>query len=111
LISTLFGGFAAFVFYHIMVAVPEYYFLIALMLLTTLLFGRQAFSSSPTAKYAGSAFVALLVLFSSSLGEDANFTSNFIMRVVFISLAILYVVSALRVVERYWPHKQAVSQV
>ena len=108
LISTLIGGFAAYVFYYIIVAVPEFHFLIALMLLTTLLFGRQAFSSSPTAKYAGSAFVALLVLFNGSLGDDASFTSNFIMRVVFISFAVLYVVSALRVIERYWPQKQAV---
>jgi hypothetical protein len=54
------------------------------------------------------AFVALLVLFNGSLGDDANFTANFIARVTFISLAVLYVVSALRVVDRYWPQKRAV---
>lgn len=106
LVSTLIGGIGAFVFFHLIVAVPEYHFFIVLMLLTTLLFGQQVFADRPNAKYYGSAFIALLVLVNGSLGADASFLSNFILRIVYISIAVLYVVVALRVLERYWPGKR-----
>ena len=51
LISTILGGVCAWVFYWLIVAVPEFHFYITLMLLTTLIFGINIFSAKPTAKY------------------------------------------------------------
>jgi len=101
--STLIGGGAAFVFYWALVAVPEYHFLVLLMFLTSLLFGVAINSGKPVAKYLGSAMVALIILVNSSLAEGADFSENFFLRILFISLAAIYVVAALSVLNAYWP--------
>jgi uncharacterized membrane protein YccC len=105
LTSTLIGGFAALLFYYLIVAVPEYHFFIALMLLTTLLFGLGIFSENPMAKYLASAFIALLILVQSGMGGDASVTGKFIMRVILISAAALYVVAILSVLDHFWQRR------
>ncbi len=106
LISTLLGGVFAWVFYWLIVAVPEYPFFIALMFLTALYFGINIFSGKPTAKYYGSALIALLILVNSSMGEDANFTEKFFMRIILITLAVTYIVAALKMLDSLWPAEQ-----
>jgi len=106
LISTILGGVCAWVFYWLIVAVPEYHFYIILMLLTTLIFAMNIFSAKPTAKYYGSALIALLILVNGSMAEDANFTALFAMRIILIVLAVLYIVTALKILDSYWPAKQ-----
>jgi len=103
LVSTLLGGVFAWVFYWLIVAVPEYYFYLALMFLTALFFGTNVFSDKPTAKYYNSALIALLMLINGSLGEGAEFTEKFIMRIILISLAVFYIVTALKVLDSFWP--------
>jgi len=98
--STFIGGLSALVFYWLIVAVPEFHFFIALMLLTALLFGQGIFSDAPTAKCLSSAFVAIIVLVGGSMGEGADITEKFVMRVILISAAAVYIVAALRVLDR-----------
>lgn len=102
-ISTLIGGTVALVYYFLLVAVPELHFFIVLAVLTTLLFALMIFSANPNAKYFSSALVAVILLLYTSLAEGKDFIENFIVRVTFISLAGLYVVLALKTLERYWP--------
>ena len=111
LISTVLGGACAWVFYWLIVAVPEYHFYVALMLLTALYFGINIFSGKPTAKYYGSALIALLILVNSSMGEGASFTGAFIMRIILITLAVVYIVTALRVLDSFWPVKETERRV
>jgi len=106
LISTLLGGMSAMVFYWLIVAVPEYYFFIVLMLLTTLLFATNIFSGQPKSKYYGSAFIALLILVNGSMSEGASFTSLFLNRVFLIVLATAYIISALKLLNSYFPDKK-----
>ena len=106
LVSTLLGGAYAWVFYWLIVAVPEFWFYVALMLLTALYFGRQVFSGKPTAKYYNSALIALLILVNGSMGEGAEFTEKFIMRIILITLAVVYIVAALKVLDSFWPAEQ-----
>ncbi len=58
------------------------------------------------AKYLPSAMVAMILLVNSSLAEDADFFENFVMRVLLITMATIYVVTALRVLDAYWPKKK-----
>jgi hypothetical protein len=102
-LANVLGGCAALVFYWLLVAVPEYYFLIALSLLSALLFGSVMFSDRPTAPYYSSAFSTLLILISTSMGEGADFGANFWIRVGLVAMAGLYVVGALSVLEHIWP--------
>ena len=107
--STLIGGGAAFFVYWTLVVVPEYYFLVLLMFLVSLIFGAAINGGTAMAKYLPSAMVAMILLVNSSLAEDANFAENFVLRVVLISLATIYVVTALRVLDAYWPKKKVGS--
>ena len=107
LVSTLLGGAFAWLFYWLIVAVPEYWFYVALMSLTSLYFGTQVFSGKPTAKYYNSALIALLILVNGSMGEGAGFTEKFIMRIILITLAVAYIVTALRVLDSFWPVAQS----
>ena len=102
-IANVLGGCAALVFYWLLVAVPEYYFLIALSLLSALLFGSAMFSDRPSAPYYSAAFSTLLILISTSMGEDADIGANIWIRVALVSTAGLYVVGALSVLEHIWP--------
>ncbi len=106
LISTVLGGVSAWIFYWLIVAVPEFHFYIILMLFTTLIFGMNIFSAKPTAKYYGSALVVLLILVNGSMAEGSSFTALFAMRIFLIGLATLYIVAVLKILDSYWPAKQ-----
>lgn len=101
LISTLLGGVFAWLFYWLIVAVPQFYFYLLLLFATTLFFGRHIYSGSNMAKYYSSGFIALLVIVNSAMGEGSNFNTILAQRILLISLAILYIVTALRVLERF----------
>ncbi len=104
LISSFAGGLVALLFYIILIAVPEFYFLVMLTAVTSLIFAQGIFSTRPQAKYFPSAFTALLILISSSMGSDASFTSNFFFRLLYIGMATVYVVFALRLLDSLWPN-------
>ncbi len=102
LISTVLGGVFAWLFYWLIVAVPQFHFYLLLMLATTLFFGRNIFSGSAMAKYYSSGFIALLVVVNSSMAADANFNAILAQRILLITTAIVYIVCALKVIERYF---------
>jgi Protein of unknown function (DUF2955) len=103
--STLIGGGVAFFVYWALVVVPEYHFLVLLMFITSLGFGAAINSGKPIAKYLPSAMVAMIILVNSSLAEGADFSEKFVMRVLFISMAAVYVVAALKMIDAFWPKK------
>ncbi len=103
LISTILGGVCAWVFYWLIVAVPEYHFYLVMMFLTSLLFGMNIFSAKPTAKYYGSALIALLILVNGSMAEGSDFVELFAKRILLIVLAVVYIVSALKILDSFWP--------
>lgn len=102
LISTILGGIFAYFFYWLLVAVPEYEFFILLLFAITLFFGLNIFSDNPNAKYWGSAMTCVLVLVNGAMSEDAEFVASLINRIVMISLAILYILTMLRVLDAFF---------
>lgn len=107
--STLIGGGVAFFVYWMLVAVPEYHFLVFLMFFVSLGFGAAINSARPLAKYLPSAVVAMIILVNSSLAEGSDFSEAFILRILFISLAAIYVVVTLRVLDAFWPKEKVDS--
>lgn len=103
LISTLLGGATALLVYWAIVAVPEFHFFVALMLLITLLFAAAIFSGRPRASYMSSAATTVIVLIGSLMGDDANFSDVFITRLVLIFAATSYVVAALHLLNQLFP--------
>jgi hypothetical protein len=106
LISTVLGGLSAWLFYWLIVAVPQYHFFVILMFFTTLCFGMNIFSANPSAKYYGSALSALLVLVNGGMAADANISALFAQRIALIVLAVIYIIAVLKVLDSYWPAKQ-----
>ncbi|MFC1823588.1 DUF2955 domain-containing protein [Thermodesulfobacteriota bacterium] len=106
LASTLIGGLAAMMLFWLMVAVPEYHFFIVLMLLAALIFGANIFSEKSLAKYLPSAFIALLILIATSMGEGVSFTGKFISRVILISAATLYVVGVMSLLDEVFSRER-----
>ncbi|MEH6452927.1 MAG: DUF2955 domain-containing protein [Psychromonas sp.] len=102
LISTLLGGFYAWFFYWLIVAVPVFHFYLLLLLLTGLFFARYIFSQKPIAKYYSSAFIAMLVVVNSSMGAGADFNAILINRIVLICAAIIYIMQMLKLLEAYF---------
>ncbi len=101
LLSTLLGGVFAWFFYWLIVGVPQFYFYLMLLLATTLFFGRHIFSGSNMSKYYSSGFIALLVIINSAMAADSSFNAILAQRILLISGAIIYIVCALKVLERF----------
>ncbi|OBT13983.1 hypothetical protein A9264_02255 [Vibrio sp. UCD-FRSSP16_10] len=107
LISTVLGGAIAFVFYWALVAVPLFQFFIILMFGIALYMGMNIFSSNPTGKYYGSAMTCVIVLINGNMGADSDFISALVSRILFISLAILYIVVTLRILDAFIFNKKS----
>ena len=101
LLSTLLGGVFAWFFYWLIVAVPQFYFYLLLLLATTLFFGRHIFAGTNMSKYYSSGFIALLVIINSAMAADSNFNAILAQRILLISGAIIYIVCALKVLDRF----------
>jgi hypothetical protein len=102
-LGNLAGGFAAILFYHLLVAVPTYGFLIALTLLAALLVSDRLFSDRPMAPIYGMAFSTLLLLVGSataSSGDEVD--ERFYSRIAQIVAAAVYIVGALALLEQLW---------
>ena len=109
LISAFTGGLFALLYYSILLVVPEFYFLVVLTAVTSLIFAQGIFSTRAVAKYFPSAFTTLLFLISYSMSGDTSFTSNFFFRLLYIGMATVYVVFTLRLLDSLWPEKQAAT--
>ncbi len=101
LLSTILGGLMAIVIYWAIVAVPRIEFFLLIMFALTLFIGSKVFSKDPLAPYYGSAISCILVLVNGGMGEDADFFRSLVTRVTLISLAIIYIVVSLQVLDRF----------
>jgi hypothetical protein len=108
LAANLIGIVATVVFYWLIVAVPEYYFFVALMFLTALAFGSAIFSSDPLAGYMPPACIAVLILIGASMTPHAGFMEQPFKRIFLIGLAAFYVVAALDLLDLLFPPKKGV---
>lgn len=98
-LATCIGGIAIIVAFNLLVAVPTYLFLLALVLTITLFFAGKIFIGGPYAASFSSGYTTFLVLLGSSTGVDQIATTNFYLRIGQVLFAGLFTVVALRVIE------------
>lgn len=101
LISTVLGGLVAWLVYLLLVAVPEYFFFVLVMLFVSLGFGQLIFSQRKLARLYPSAMTTLIVLLNGSMAADSSFSETFFLRLLLIMLASLYVINALKLLHVY----------
>ena len=101
IIGNTIGGLAAIVVYNLLTIVPEYSFLIMLVLLSGLIFGQYVFDKSPLASVYGMAFSTLLLIIGSVTGSDGDGAGGKVWSRVFqIMIAVVYAVSAFALIAK-----------
>jgi len=100
LIGCAFGGVVSIIVYTLLVMVPTYPFMLAIMFLTLLMIAHEMFSDKPTAPLYGLSISTFLIIIGSSVSfNDSGASSIFYTRIMLIFLAGIYVVIAYSVVE------------
>lgn len=101
ILGNLVGGTASILAFEILVILPEYYFLLLLVLLAGLVFGTRVFSGKQTAPLYGMAFSTfLLILCSTTASGSGDASSKTYERVFQLMLAVIYVVGTAGLLNR-----------
>ncbi len=101
IIGNTIGGLAAIISYEILAIVPEYGYLILLVLFGGLVFGQYVFSQRPLASVYGMAFSTFLLVICSVTGSDSDGAGGKVWsRVWQIMVAVIYVVSAFGFIDK-----------
>lgn len=93
------GGAAIIIVFNLLVAVPTYPFLVALVLCFVLLFSKQIYGGGPMTKVFISSLTTFLVLLGTSTMVDKVASTNFYLRIGQILFAGLFAVAGLILVE------------
>jgi len=101
IIGNSIGGFAAIIFYELLVIMPEYVFLIVLTLLAGLMFGSRLFSGKPKAALYGMAFSTLLLVIGSTTSSSGEADAKVYTRIIQLMAAVLYVVVGFGLLEHF----------
>jgi len=107
IIGNVMGGAAAILMYELLCMVPQFYFLVLLTLLAGLVFGTRVFSDKPMAKLWGMAFSTLLLVIGSTTASGSDEAGSKVYeRVVQITVAVVWVVMASGVADRFVRRKE-----
>lgn len=102
IVGNTIGGLLAIVGYQILTIVPEYGFLLLLVLLTGLILGPSVFGTSPLAPVFGMAFSTFLLIIGSVTGSDGDGAGGKVWsRVIQIMIAVVYAVSAFGLIAKF----------
>lgn len=111
-IGNAIGGATAIVMYELLVMVPQFFFLIVVTLLAGLVFGPRVFSDKPAAKLYGMAFSTLLLVIGSTTASGSGEAgAKVYTRVAQIIIAVVYVVMAFGVADRFVRRKESKETV
>ena len=106
IVGNVIGGVAAIVFYELLVAVPEFAFMVLLTLFSALMFGALVFSGKPKAPLYGMAFSTVLLVIGSTTSSSGEAGAKVYTRVFQIMLAVGYVVAAFGTIEWFKRHRR-----
>jgi hypothetical protein len=108
LIANALGGVFAIIVYSLLVAMPEYAFMLLLVFIVSLMFAQKIFSTSPYAALYSTAYTAVLLLVGNSIGDTSDSAAeNFLIRILQIMMAATYIVSAFYILGRLFGQEAA----
>ena len=105
--ANILGGIFAIFAYKLLVMVPLLAFLLLLTLFVGFLFGSKLFSKNKLAAIFGTGFSTFLLILGSVTSSDSEAGSEVWSRVVQITIAVLYVVIAFRIISYFEENKKS----
>ncbi len=106
IVANILGGLFAIMAYKLLVIVPLFPFMVALTFIVGIIFASNLFSKKKIASVFGTAFSTFLLILSSVTSSDAEAGSEVWTRVLQISIAVIYVVVAFRILNFFINKKQ-----
>jgi len=111
LVGCVSGGIISFFLYEIVVMVPMYTFLLLLFLGFGLIVGTEILDNR---KYAGpikAGFSTVIIVFGSAVGsDDVDAGGKMLLRVIQVSIVVIYLVLAFGLIEKLFPPKEIREQ-
>jgi hypothetical protein len=101
ILGNLLGGVAAILMYEMLVVVPEFFFLILMVLFAGLYFGVRVHTGKKTAPLYGMAYSTILLILGQSTSGTDDAGEKVWIRVFQIMIAVIYVVLAFSVLNFY----------
>ncbi len=101
IIANILGGIVAILGYNLLSTIPHFTFMILLVLSVGLMFGSLIFSSHKLAPVFSSGLSTFLLIIGSVMSSDAEAGEKVWTRVIQISMAVIYVVVAFRVINYF----------
>lgn len=110
IVANILGGVVAILGYKLLSTIPNFAFMILLVLLVGLIFGNLIFSSHKLAPVFASGFSTFLLILGSVMSSDVDAGEKVWPRVIQIAMAVIYVVTAFRTLS-YFEKKKKVRGV
>lgn len=101
IVANVLGGLFGIMAYEMLVMAPSFLFMLLLTLLVGFTFAERLFSDSKFASIFGSAFSTFLLILGTVTASDADAGSKVWERVIQIALAVIYVVVAFGIADRF----------
>jgi len=105
IIANIMGGIFAIFVYYLLTIVPNFTFMVLLVFSAGLILGEQIFSTQKLAPVFKSAFSTFLLILGSVLSSDMDASDKVWTRVIQISMAVIYVVVAFRILDHFEKQK------
>jgi len=99
--ANILGGIFAIVAYKLLTIVPQFNYMLLLVLIVGFLFATRLFSKNKLAPIFGTGFSTFLLILGSVTSSDAEAGSEVWSRVIQIAAAVIYVVAAFGVLNHY----------
>lgn len=106
IVANILGGLFAILAYNLLVIAPMFLFMILITLSTGLFFGSRLFSTNKFAAVFGSGFSTFLLILGSVTSSEDAAGDKVWTRVIQISIAVIYVVIAFRLLNYYEKSKE-----
>lgn len=106
ILGNLVGGVAAIVVFELLVVVPQFNLFLLFVLLIGLIFATKLFSKNKLSPLYGMAFSTFLLILGDTTSGTDGASSKVWMRLLMIMLAVIYLVVALNVVEKFKDRKK-----
>lgn len=100
-LGNVIGGAVAVLLFNLLVLMPEFAFLLLLVFLGGLVFGNRIFSGKPSGALYAMAFSTVVLILGSTTSGNGEAGGKVITRVLQILVAVVYVVTAFGVLERF----------